>query len=165
MTLETSGIPSQEQIDKSYPPEHIRRRGPVAVFECFQRIPCDPCYWSCPHKAVLEFKDINDLPVVDYSKCTGCGVCVGRCPGLAIFVVHENYDDKRGLVALPHEFLPLPSPGDSVDLLDRAGGRLGTGEVIRVTGKSKGNTPVIWVAMDRSLVRDARAIRVRGDRH
>lgn len=41
-----------------------------------------PCATSCPTGAVRPFEDINDNPSSDYSKCTGCGLCVAKCPGL-----------------------------------------------------------------------------------
>ena len=28
------------------------RKGPVAVIECYEEIPCDPCRTSCPKKAI-----------------------------------------------------------------------------------------------------------------
>ena len=163
VTLRQTGVPSADQVEGAYPSPRLREKGPVAVFECFDPIPCDPCYASCPSGAVREFRDINDLPQLDQEKCTGCGICVARCPGLAVFVVQERYDGCRGLVKLPHEFLPLPEPGQTVDALDRSGRVLGPAEVVRVVGARRGDTPVVWIALDRGLVRDARCIRLKGD--
>jgi Fe-S-cluster-containing hydrogenase component 2 len=162
--LEETGVPTKEQIDACYPPEWARKKGPVAVFECFQRIPCDPCCWSCAQGAVREFADINDLPVIDYERCTGCGICVAKCPGLAVFVIDENYDDEYGLVKLPHEFLPLPEAGDRVEALDRTGAAVGAARVIRVTGRQTGETAVVWIVVGKPLLGDVRAIRVGGER-
>lgn len=162
MTLEKTGIPTAEQIDSVYPPSDVRKKGPYAVFECFQRIPCDPCYWSCPARAVGEFADINDLPVVDYAKCTGCGICVAACPGLAVFVIDENYDEARGLIKLPHEFVPIPRPADRVKALDRSGTHVCDGEVIRVLGTRRGETTVVWVAVQKAHLHHVRAIDVGG---
>ena len=58
-------LPPQEQWEK--------KKGGYVVIECPKRIPCNPCYTSCPTGAVLPFEDINDTPRIDYSKCTGCG--------------------------------------------------------------------------------------------
>jgi len=161
VTLIATGIPEPEQVESCYPPAAVRAKGPVAVFECFQRIPCDPCYWACPRRAVMEFKDINDLPRVDWSKCNGCGLCVASCPGLAVFVVDESYSSKEGLLKIPHEFLPLPEEGEIVDALDRSGLKAGQARVVRVVGKGKGDTPVVWIALDKSLLRDVRAMAIR----
>lgn len=40
-------------------------------------IACGICARSCPHGAI---KMENNLPVFDYTKCTGCLTCVGKCP-------------------------------------------------------------------------------------
>jgi len=145
-TLATTGVPSREDLEKVTPPAERRARGPVAMVECFQRIPCDPCHYSCRSGAIKEFKDINDVPEVDWEKCTGCGVCVAACPGLAVFVMDETASASECLVAMPHEFSPLPREGDTVDLLDREGVALTRGMVERVIpGRKPAGTPVVWV--------------------
>ncbi|MEA2055800.1 MAG: 4Fe-4S binding protein, partial [Candidatus Thermoplasmatota archaeon] len=58
-------LPSEEQLEKG-----------VAIIECIQKIPCNPCVESCPVNAIT-MKNINDLPIIDYDKCVGCGKCVG----------------------------------------------------------------------------------------
>lgn len=40
-------------------------------------IACGICARSCPHGAIT-MKD--NLPIIDYSKCTGCLTCVNKCP-------------------------------------------------------------------------------------
>ena len=83
MIFET-GVPTREDIKRVKPPAGKQRKGPVAIIECFQKIPCDPCFAACPVEAISEFDNINDLPEIDWEKCTGCGVCIAFCPGLAI---------------------------------------------------------------------------------
>ena len=68
------------------PCEERVTRGGCAILECFQKIPCDPCVDACPHGAITIEGNINDMPVLDFDKCNGCGLCVSKCPGLAIFV-------------------------------------------------------------------------------
>jgi Fe-S-cluster-containing hydrogenase component 2 len=127
-------------------------RGPYATIECFQRIPCDPCHHSCRFGAIQEFDDINDIPKMDWSKCTGCGLCVAACPGLAIFVVDETYGETECLIAIPYEFVPLPEKGQPVRLTDRAGIVVAEGAVQRVVaGKKPSGTPVVWVSAPKKL--------------
>lgn len=40
-------------------------------------IACGMCAKKCPEGAITM---VNNLPVIDYSKCTGCKTCVGVCP-------------------------------------------------------------------------------------
>ncbi len=159
--LLTTGIPSREQIESRVPPKERREKGPFVVIECFQEIPCDPCYHSCRFGAIREFESINDIPEVDLDKCTGCGICVGSCPGLAIFVVDETFSETECLIALPYEFIPLPAKGGEVLLLNRAGEEVGKGKVhIVVPGKKPAGTSVIWVRAPKELSMEVRNVKV-----
>ena len=40
-------------------------------------IGCGLCSKNCPEGAISM---VNNLPVIDYSKCTGCLTCVAKCP-------------------------------------------------------------------------------------
>jgi len=137
-------LPSKEHLEKG-----------VAIIECIQEIPCDPCVASCPVNAI-SMKNINALPVVDFEKCIGCGKCVGSCPGLAIFVIKSK--DYKALITLPYEFLPVPEVGDIVNALDRWGNNRCNGTVKRV--QKKGKTMVITVEVIEDLAMEIRNIRV-----
>ena len=97
-----------------YPSEERLKKGPVAVIECCQNIPCNPCETACKFGAITVGDLITNLPVLDESKCVGCGVCLTKCPGLAIFVVDKSKD--MATVSFPFEYLPLPEKGDIVIL-------------------------------------------------
>lgn len=164
--LLTTGIPSRQQIESATPPESRRKQGAFVVIECFQEIPCDPCYHSCRFGAIKPFGSLNDIPHVDWDKCTGCGVCVAACPGLAIFVVDETLSDTQCLIAMPYEFLPLPQKGDPVYLLDRSGNKLGQGVAYRVVpGKKPQGTPVVWVSAPKQLSMEVRNLLPMGEAH
>jgi Fe-S-cluster-containing hydrogenase component 2 len=103
--------------------------GPKAVIECFEEIPCDPCVDACPKGAIRIEGSITALPVLDFEKCTGCGLCIPACPGLAVFVVDSDWSENEGRVKLPYEFLPLPEEKETVIVLDQNGKEIGTGRV------------------------------------
>lgn len=159
--LERTGIPTDDDLEKVIPDKKRLAQGPVVIIECFQRIPCDPCAISCKLGAIKPFKDINDLPIVDFDKCTGCGICISSCPGLAIFVIDMNYSDEKSLIKLPHEMLPLPEKGEDVYALDRAGSILGKVKVVRVL-KIKNKTNIISLEVPKSMVMKVRSIKMEG---
>ena len=157
--LERTGIPTDDDLEKVIPDKKRLAKGPVVIIECFQKIPCDPCAISCKLGAIKPFKDINDLPIVDFDKCTGCGVCISSCPGLAIFVIDMNYSDEKSLIKLPHEMLPLPEKGEDVYALDRDGSILGKAKVVRVL-KDKNKTHIISLEVPKSTAMKVRSIKV-----
>jgi len=144
LSLKDLKIPTKKQLEKG-----------VAILECIQEIPCNPCVESCPVCAI-SMKDINAPPISDYEKCIGCTKCVGVCPGLAIFVV--KIKDDKAFVTLQYEFLPIPKVGDKVKVLNRKGAKVGLGIVRRVV--KQGKTMVITVETDKELAMDVRNIRV-----
>jgi Fe-S-cluster-containing hydrogenase component 2 len=140
--------------DLKLPLKNNLKKG-VAIIECIQEIPCNPCVTSCPVNAI-SMKDINALPKIDYNKCIGCGKCIGICPGLAIFLI--KIKNGKALITLPYEFLPLPKVGDIVKLLDRKGIVRDNGIVNRVV--KNGKTMVITIEVNVNLAMDIRNIRV-----
>ncbi|RKZ01531.1 MAG: hypothetical protein DRQ10_01895 [Candidatus Hydrothermota bacterium] len=147
-----TGVPDKELIQKFVFPEGRKR--PLAVIECFQEIPCDPCVGACPTNAIT-MENISALPVLDPEKCIGCARCVSACPGLAIFMVLPS----KGLVWMPHEFTPIPKRGDAVLALDREGNVVCQGKVRAVmNAKNKRATTVVCVEVPPEFVMDVRAI-------
>jgi Fe-S-cluster-containing hydrogenase component 2 len=129
-----SGYISEQELAGSpgIPSEERRRKGAVAVIECIEHIPCNPCEASCKAGAIKVGEDITHLPELDEMKCIGCLSCIPICPGQAIFVVDESLSNGKALVTLPYEFLPLPEKGEAVIALDRSGKTLGEGSVTGV---------------------------------
>ncbi|MEO0185602.1 MAG: 4Fe-4S binding protein, partial [candidate division WOR-3 bacterium] len=97
-----------------------KKKKPYVVIECPEKIPCDPCVDACPQGAITINGSIIELPEVDYDKCTGCLLCIPKCPGLAIFVIDERPED-HSVVYIPYELLPVPKKGESAIGLDRNG--------------------------------------------
>lgn len=137
-------MPTKKQLEKG-----------VAILECVQEIPCNPCVDSCPVHAI-SMKDVNAPPVNDFDRCIGCTKCVGVCPGLAIFVV--KIKDKKAWVTLPYEFVPEPKKGDVVQALDRTGKARGDAVITKVV--KQGKTRVVTIEIESKLAMDVRNIRV-----
>ncbi|MEF3244600.1 MAG: 4Fe-4S binding protein [Caldisericaceae bacterium] len=147
-------------IIHSFPSEDEFSVHPVAISECVQEIPCNPCVSSCPTKAIT-MEDISSIPIINYKQCIGCGKCVQVCPGLALFLVFKNKDSYE--ITLPYEMLPLPKVLDEVYLLDRTGKRVGTGIVKRVKQVEKNTySSLITVSFkEKSLIYEVRNIGVK----
>ncbi|MDX9872612.1 MAG: 4Fe-4S binding protein [Clostridia bacterium] len=156
-----TGIPSGEELKASpgVPGPERMEKGPVAFIECVQNIPCNPCEDACPFGAITVGRPITNLPVIDEEKCTGCGLCIAACPGLAIFRIHKNYTRDTALVDFPHEYHPLPAAGTVVPVADRTGQKLGQGKIIKVKKPAAYNqTAVITVEVPQALCHEVRAI-------
>jgi Fe-S-cluster-containing hydrogenase component 2 len=160
MSFLEDGIVRMEDIQ--LPTEERFNKGPVIVIECVQEIPCNPCVDSCSKKAIVIEGSINGIPRVVFDRCTGCGICIANCPGLAIFIIDKTHSKDKALLSLPYEFFPLPEPGETVDLLDRAGAPCGEGRVVKVRNtKAQDRTPVISLEVDKEKVMDVRFFRWR----
>lgn len=161
--LMRTGIPSNDNLKMKLPQsEEIFNKGPIAISECFQKFPCDPCVKGCPFDAISEEGNINNLPYVDFEKCTGCAICVSKCPGLAMFVVQKNYTDSTSLVTLPYEFLPKPMKDQTVLVLNREGTEICEGIVKRVIdGKIQDKTTVVTVEVPKEYFLETRNIKVK----
>lgn len=157
------GVATYEDLKTVMPKAERLLKGPVAIIECFQQIACNPCTKACPRKAIHMEPDINAVPRLDFDLCTGCGACISRCPGLAIFVVNMSYSESQALVMLPFEFFPVPSPGQLAMGLDRTGHELGMFPVLKVTSGGRENkTFTISLLVPKDLAMEVRSIKAGG---
>ena len=139
-----------------------RHKGFVAVIECLEDIPCNPCESSCNVGAIVVGDDITNLPHLDGEKCVACQTCVYICPGQAIFMVDESLSDDRAAVMMPYEYRPLPEEGDVVGALDRAGQLLGDATVTKIRQtKNMDKTVTITIEVPKKWSMQARAIRLK----
>ena len=147
--------------DGLYPPDERIAAGPVAVLECAQEIPCNPCEHACRQGCIQIGEDITAMPKLG-ERCNGCGACVPSCPGLCIFVLNGKHSDTQGTVTFPYEFLPLPKEGEVVDALNRIGAAVCDGTVVRIRTMGKGELcHSVTVAVPKHLLHDIRHIRRR----
>jgi ferredoxin len=130
LTLErlkqTPGFPKDADYDK----------GLIAVIECDQDIKVG--------------SPMTNLPGLNTSACTGCLKCLAICPGLCIFAINKNYDDKNALIYLPYEYSPLPAKGNRIRALDRRGEFVCDGIIHKVLKSSKKqNSPIIGILVSK----------------
>lgn len=150
------GYPSEERLD----------RGPVAVIECIQEIPCNPCESACRFSAIAVGEPITNLPRLVEEKCKGCGECISVCPGLAIFLVNRVYSSHEAAISIPYEYLPLPEVGAIVDALGRQGEKICAGRVLRVSNPRKNDgTAVVTIAIPKQCSDQVRNFRITDNTH
>ncbi|PIS27510.1 MAG: sulfurtransferase [Candidatus Marinimicrobia bacterium CG08_land_8_20_14_0_20_45_22] len=116
------------------------------IIRCDEEIPCNPCTSVCPVHAIQLKKNLcNILDIPEYTgSCTGCGMCVLICPGLAITLARKR-DDQFAEVVLPHEFLPDFKIGDKIPVTDQVGNYLEDAEVTNIRFNKKFKTHLITV--------------------
>ena len=159
--LINDGIIAPQELAPILPPEDRLKKGPVAIIECIQDIPCDPCVSACPRKAISMKEGITDKPKLDPAVCNGCTLCVASCPGLAIFVVNLAHAARTATVTLPYEMLPVPKEGEVVQALDRTGKALCEAKVLKVMKNKKyDRTLTLTIEVPKDQAMNARAIRV-----
>jgi Fe-S-cluster-containing hydrogenase component 2 len=155
--LNKTGIPTSDLVNSVAPSIERIKKGPVAMAECFQCIPCNPCYTSCPRGAIKPLIDINERPKINHEQCNGCGICIANCPGLAIFVIDGSYSDDKATIKIPYELLPLPQACTQVTATDRSGKPLCKAKVLRVVNTpSQDKTAIVWLEVPYEFIMQAR---------
>lgn len=162
--LKKTGVISEEEFHNCiFPSEERLKKGPVAIIECIQEIPCNPCELSCKYGAITVGTPIINIPIMDYEKCKGCGQCVAACPGLAIFIEDYTYSDEEALVAIPYEYQYIPQKEHKVNVVSREGEIIGVGVVERVINTTNNDkTLVVYLRVPKSIARNVRGIDFRG---
>jgi len=101
-----------------------------------------PCYRFCPEvlnrRYAIKFVEGQKKPIIDEDLCTGCGICIKKCPFDAISIVKlpQELDGECIHSFGVNEFklfrLPIPRNGTLIGLV----GRNGTGKstALRILG-------------------------------
>ncbi len=156
--LNKTGVPSKSQVLSRFFDEKVLVR-PKAILECYEDIPCNPCSTSCPFDAIDIGENINKQPKLDPDKCTGCGICVTHCPGLAIIVAQIKFD--QAIFKIPYEFNPKPKVGDIVEGVNREGIKICDAKIVKVHVKStQDHTALIEVSVPIEFLHDFVTVRV-----
>jgi Fe-S-cluster-containing hydrogenase component 2 len=146
---------------KALPPQELLEGRRVAIIECTEEIPCNPCGHVCRINAI-EKKSISAPGIVDWENCMGCTQCVAVCPGLSLFM--QMIKDGKGYVTMPYELLPSPKVGQKAKLFDREGKKVGIGTIVNPTYQAKGDAYPRWVVTiemdDEDLSYEVRAINI-----
>jgi len=159
----TEGILTLEEVKgcPGWPGDDLVARRRVAILECVEDIPCNPCETVCPKGAITVGEPITNLPKIDGEKCDGCGMCIAVCPGLAIFLLDMNCTDTLAAVSVPYELLPVPKKGEIVKALNRKGEVVCEASVLRVVQTKKyDKTAVVTVSIEKEFADQVRSIRV-----
>jgi len=157
------GVLTVEEVMKcpGWPGDNFIEKKRVAILECVEDIPCNPCEEICPVGAIKVGSPITNLPVIDGEKCTGCNKCIAICPGLAIFVVDKNHSQRFSSISLPYELLPLPKKGDRVEGLDRSGKSICRAQVEKVVALEKNDkTVIVTIIVEKEFCHDVRSIHI-----
>ena len=151
---------SLDEIKKTpgYPSEERLNKGPVAVIECVEEIPCNPCETICSRNSIVVGKPIINLPsLIDPESCNGCGNCIVKCPGLAIFVVDKTFSENEAAISLPYELLSLPEINEKIQALNRNGEVVCDGRVHKVcSAKSLNHTNVVTIIIPKEFANEVR---------
>jgi len=158
--IETGYLEYAELFSRQTLPTQERyAKGPVAIAECVQEIPCNPCESACACHAICVGEPITRLPRVCYDQCTGCGMCAAKCPGLAIFIVNKAYSAQTATVSFPYEYYPVPKVGDVVRGVNRKGAYQCEAKVVKVLSPASfDHTPLVTIEIPKHLADEVRSI-------
>lgn len=154
--LDKNGVATKEQVMSVFPDKKFLDK-PKCIIECYEEIPCNPCETSCAFKAIKIGENINNRPVYNPSLCTGCTICIAKCPGLAISMVQLK--DNNAIFKIPYEFSPLPKVNDIYYGVNRSGVVICDAQIMEVRQIKGNKTNIVTVKVDEDYLYDFVTIR------
>jgi len=135
--------------------------GAVAVVDCREEIPCNPCEQACRKGAIVVGDDICEPPRFEPDLCDGCGRCVSLCPGMAVFLLDRSAGAGKARITVPYEMQDELEKGDEAWAMDGEGKPLGKGKIMKTAKMGRGDRTVL-VTIE---VPEEWALKVRGVRN
>ncbi|MBN1296240.1 FAD-dependent oxidoreductase [bacterium] len=158
---------TKADILKAHPGRTVIQRFPegedgvMPVIHCIQEIPCNPCSTICPTRSIhLDGDPIMGIPEYQ-GQCTGCGMCVAICPGLAITLVDYRSDPEYPNVTMAYEISNHRiREDDSVLGVDIDGGVLGEFKVTAIRRHRKTHTYLVALRVPREVAKRVVSFRI-----
>jgi Fe-S-cluster-containing hydrogenase component 2/bacterioferritin-associated ferredoxin len=135
--------------------------GAVAVVDCREEIPCNPCEKACRKGAIVVGEDICRPPRYEPDLCDGCGRCVSLCPGMAVFLLDRSAGAGQARVTVPYEMQEEIVKDSEAWAMDKEGNPLGKGKIVK-TAKMGRRDKTVLVTIE---VPEEWALKVRGVRN
>jgi glycine/D-amino acid oxidase-like deaminating enzyme/Pyruvate/2-oxoacid:ferredoxin oxidoreductase delta subunit/bacterioferritin-associated ferredoxin len=136
----------------------------LAIINCDEDIPCNPCAISCKFDSIKINKNITQQPTINYELCKGCGLCLPKCPGRAIRMLQYNFTDTESLLTIPFEFEPYPKQNQKVSIVNYDGNFLANGTIQKTKPpKSKTDCGTISIIIPKKHAFDGIMIQIKPD--
>ena len=136
--------------------------GAVAVVDCEEKIPCNPCEEACRSKAIVVGDDICAPPRYAPERCDGCGRCVALCPGMAVYLLDRSAGDGTARITVPYEMRGEMEAGEEAWAVDGEGKPLGKGKIVKVVNMGrKDKTGLVTLEVPEEWVLKVRGVKDR----
>jgi Fe-S-cluster-containing hydrogenase component 2/bacterioferritin-associated ferredoxin len=136
--------------------------GAVAVVDCREEIPCNPCEDACRKGAIVVGDDICTPPSWDPEICDGCGRCVSICPGMAVFLLDRSMGGGTARVTVPYEMPGDIAAAGEAWVVDGKGNPLGKGKIVETAKMGKRDrTVLVTLEVPEDWALKVRGVRIR----
>ncbi len=150
-----------KELMKPLTADDFKGREKKVIISCPQDIPCNPCEAACKFDAIKIGENMTERPSVDFEKCSGCGLCIPKCPGRAIKVLQYNYSEEESALTIPFEFGETFKKDDAISVRNKAGQIICSGKILRVmSAKDKKDCGTITFLLEKKFAFEAATINI-----